>query len=101
MEWLSIIATAAGNISCIIALLVIFIKPFRRRMLVDKEARAGQQCLLRAEIVRIYYKNLEEKKLRQYEYENLCRCYTAYKALGGNSFVDHVYEEVQEWLVIS
>lgn len=25
----------------------------------------------------------------------------AYKALGGNSFVDHVYEEVQEWLVIS
>ena len=38
--------------------------------------------------------------MRQYEYENLCACYVAYIQLGGNSFVKHIYEEMQEWKVI-
>ena len=56
-----------------------------------------EKCLLRAEIVRTYYRNLGEKQLRQYEFENLAYCYAAYRQLGGNSFVEHIYIEMQDW----
>jgi hypothetical protein len=26
-------------------------------------------------------------------------CYKAYKKLGGNSFIDHIYEEMETWEV--
>lgn len=35
----------------------------------------------------------------EYEYENLERLYKQYKKLGGNSFVDKVWNEVQEWKI--
>ena len=99
MEWLSLIATIAGDVTCVVALLAMLITPVRKRLFADKEAREGQLCLLRSEIVRIYYRHLDERKMRQYEYENLCYCYKAYKALGGNSFIEHIYAEMQEWTV--
>jgi hypothetical protein len=39
--------------------------------------------------------------IRQYEYENVVLLYKAYKALGGNTFVDHIYNEINEWEVVS
>jgi hypothetical protein len=94
----------ASSISCIIALIVMFVKPIREKVFGEKkreeEIREGQRCLLRSEIVRIYYRHLEDKTLHQYEYENLCLCYKAYKQLGGNSFIDHIYNEMQEWTII-
>ena len=39
--------------------------------------------------------------MRQYEYENFVYLYEAYKALKGNSFIDKIYKEVQEWEVIT
>ena len=57
----------------------------------------GQRCQLRAEMLRIYYKNKDTKKIRQYEYENFIYLYEAYKALKGNSFIDKIYAEVKEW----
>ena len=62
--------------------------------------REGQRCLLRSEIVRIYYRHNEDKRLHEYEYKNLSQCYKAYKALDGNSFIDHIYAEMQEWEII-
>ena len=44
-------------------------------------------------------KHHEENKIRQYEYENFVFSYKAYKALGGNSFIDKIYKEVQTWEV--
>ena len=87
----------AGSISCILALLTLLIRPVRERLFGAKEVREGQKCLLRSEIVRTYYRNLSEKQLRQYEFENLAYCYAAYKQLGGNSFVEHIYNEMQDW----
>lgn len=61
----------------------------------------GQRCMLRSEMLRTYYHNKDEDKIRQYEYENFVMLYKSYKALGGNSFIDKIYSEVKTWEVIS
>ena len=61
----------------------------------------GQRCLLRTEMLRIYYRNLDAKVIRQYEFENFMFCYAAYKNLKGNSFVDKICDEVKKWKVVS
>ncbi|MBP5269368.1 MAG: hypothetical protein ILO42_00255 [Clostridia bacterium] len=62
---------------------------------------AGQRCLLRSEMLRIYYHNRDKAEIRQYEYENFVMLYEAYKKLKGNSFIDKIYEEVRKWKVIT
>lgn len=94
---LQMIAGYASSITCIVALVALLIKPIRERIFGANEVREGQKCLLRSEIVRTYYRNLVERRMRQYEYENLAYCYAAYKQLGGNSFVEHIYHEMQDW----
>lgn len=61
----------------------------------------GTRCQLRSEMLRIYYHCRESGKIRQYEYENFVMLYEAYKALKGNSFIDKIYKEVQEFEVVS
>lgn len=61
----------------------------------------GQKCQLRSEMLRIYYHNRENRKIRQYEYENFVFLYEAYKALKGNSFIDKIYDEVKTWEIIT
>lgn len=61
----------------------------------------GLKCLLRSEMLRIYYHNDEKKVLRQYEYENFEKLYKAYKALKGNSFIDKIWKEIQTWKIES
>lgn len=60
----------------------------------------GMRCQLRSEMLRIYYHCREKGTIRQYEYENFVRLYEAYKALKGNSFIDKIYKEIQEFEVI-
>lgn len=66
-----------------------------------KRLTEGQKCQLRSEMLRIYYKHADEKGLRQYEFENFSYLYKAYKALGGNSFIDRIGEEVDTWKIVS
>ena len=61
----------------------------------------GQKCLMRSDMLSIYYHNRESKKIRQYEYENFVMLYEAYKALKGNSFIHKIYSEVKEWEVVT
>ena len=61
----------------------------------------GTRCQLRSEMLRIYYHCRESGRIRQYEYENFVMLYEAYKALKGNSFIDKIYKEVQEFEVVS
>ena len=97
---LDLIVTIATDITVIVGCIAIFVRPLRERIFGYKSIKDGQKCLLRAEIVRIYYRNLAAQSLRQYEFENLCACYKAYIALGGNSFVKRIYDEMQEWKVV-
>lgn len=62
--------------------------------------KEGVKCQLRNDMLRIYYRNMETKVIRQYEYENFIFLYEAYKALKGNSFIDKIYEEVKCWEVV-
>jgi hypothetical protein len=61
----------------------------------------GTRCQLRSEMLRIYYRHNSDGIIRQYEYENFVLLYEAYKALRGNSFIDKIYKEVQEWEIKS
>lgn len=97
---IEVIADLASDVTSIVALVIMLVKPIRERIFGSSIIREGQKCLLRSEIVRTYYRHLNQKEMRQYEYENLCLCYNAYTQLGGNSFVSHIYEEMQEWTVV-
>ena len=61
----------------------------------------GLRCQLRTEMLRTYYRHKDDKKIRQYEKENFEHNFNAYKALGGNSFIDDIHDEVKKWEVIS
>ena len=90
MNSLTTIVTLIGEIGVLIGVLTPVI-------VTVKKIATGTRCQLRSEMLRIYYHNRETKIIRQYEYENFVFLYEAYKALKGNSFIDHIYEEVKEW----
>ena len=57
----------------------------------------GLRCQLRTDMLRVYYRHREEKRIRQYEFQNFEANYAAYRALRGNSFITAVHEEIQAW----
>lgn len=99
-----VILTAAqygSYLTTISAALILIIKPVREKVLGIKKEDDGVRCLLRSDMLRTYYHHREKKQIRQYEYENFILEYKAYKAMKGNSFIDHIKGEVDEWEVIS
>lgn len=101
MHLMLTIAQYASCITTVAAAVVLLIKPIRERVLGLRNVQDGQKCLLRADMLHTYYKHREDEKIRQYEYENFILEYKAYKALGGNSFIEHVYQEVSSWDVLT
>jgi len=85
------------------ALSVVFTAAMSARKVVRwaKRITEGYKCQLRSDMLRIYYNHHAEETIRQYEYENFVFCYEAYKNLGGNSFIDKIYNEVKKWEVIT
>ena len=81
-------------------LCTILIKPIRERIFNMDKNKEGNRCLLRSEMLRIYYTNLEKREIHQFEFENFIKLYDAYKALGGNSFIDEINLEVRQWKII-
>ena len=55
----------------------------------------------RSEMLKTYYHNKDNERIRQYEAENFEKLYDAYKALKGNSFIDKIHNEVKDWEVIT
>jgi hypothetical protein len=90
-----------GALTAIITFFALLIRPIRRRIFTDKAGGEGLKCLLRDAILRIYHHGQETESLHQYEAQNLEMMYNAYKGLGGNSFIDRIYHEMQEWSVRS
>lgn len=66
-----------------------------------KRITDGARCQLRSDMLRTYYRHRETETIRQYEYENFILSYEAYRALGGNSFMEKIYHEVRKWEVIT
>lgn len=100
MEILQKLANHAGDICQILTCGALLIRPIRERILGISQIWAGQRCLLRSEILRIYYRHVKDKCLQEYEFRNFVQCYEAYKALGGNSFIDHIHTEMLEWQIV-
>lgn len=95
------IAQYASALTGIAAAIILVVKPLREWIFGMRDLRDGQKCLLRHNMLHTYYRHREEKKIRQYEYEDFVAEYNAYKALKGNSFIQKIYEEIKEWEVIS
>lgn len=100
MEQLQQIGLIASELMAIITLATFLVRPLREKIFADNAAREGMQCLLRSEIVRTYYRHLDDKQMREYEFENVSTCYKAYTKNGGNSFVKRIYEEMETWTII-
>lgn len=90
---LTTIATLIGEVGVLIGVIIPVIVSIRK-------IANGTLCQLRSEMLRIYYHNRETGEIRQYEFENFVALYAAYKALGGNSFVEKINREVQTWKII-
>lgn len=89
-----------GGLATICGLIGFIWKIFRDQRAIRKEQEKiaeGQKCQLRSDMMRTYYKNRDSKTLRQYEAENFVKMYQAYKAMGGNSFIDEIYNHVTQW----
>ena len=90
---LTSIVSLIGEIGVLLGVIIPIIVSIRK-------ISTGTKCQLRSEMLRIYYRNHESEKIRQYEYENFVMLYEAYKALKGNSFIDKIYKEVASWEII-
>lgn len=101
IEKLILIAEVTGAITAIVTFICLVIKPIRNRLLGLTDVMEGQKCLLRQDMLNIYYKHRESGTIRQYEKENFVYLYQAYKALKGNSFIDDIYKEIRTWEVVS
>ena len=85
----------------VIGEIVLFIGTITPILLSVLKLTNGLKCQLRSEMLRIYYKNVDNKTIRQYEYENFVYLYDAYKSLKGNSFIEKIYSEIKQWRVIT
>lgn len=96
------IITYCSLVLNIAAVGALFVKPIRNRLFGLGDIREGQKCLLRSDMLSIYYKGKEhDGKIRQYELENFALLYAAYKAEGGNTFIDKIKNEVFAMEVVS
>lgn len=84
---ISTLAALITEMSVIVGVIIWVVNKF-------KKSSDGIKCLLRSEMLQIYYRHRETGTIRQYELENFVMLYEAYKALGGNSFIDKIYGEV-------
>ena len=101
IEVIATVAQVCSYITTIVAVIVLVVKPVRKKVFGIKDEEDGIKCLLRSDMMKTYYHHREAKKIRQFEYENFILEYKAYKAKGGNSFIDHIKEQVDEWEVVS
>lgn len=93
---MEIVVKYCGYITAIAAACTIIYKLFIYLVSI----REGQKCMLRSEMLRIYYKHRDTDTIRQYEKEHFMYCYKAYKALRGNSFIEDICKDVRTWEVL-
>lgn len=101
MESLSKLAALCSEVTVILAVLAMLIKPIRSKLLGLDKLTDALKCQLRHAMLHTYYRRREGRTIRQYELEDFLYLYRGYKALGGNSFIDRIKSEIDEWEVIS
>ena len=98
----AVIAQYAGFLTTIAAAVALLVKPVRNKLFGLNAIQEGQRCILRAEMLSAYYEAKDhDGRIRQYKFENFVLMYAAYKALGGNSFMEKINREMHEMEVIT
>ena len=95
------LAALCSEITVILAAVAMLVKPLRSKLLGLDKLTDALKCQLRHDMLHTYYRHREGRTIRQYELENFLYLYRRYKALGGNSFIDRIKSEIDEWEVIS
>lgn len=102
MDAISTILKICSLIINVAAVISILVKPVREKIFGLDDIREGQKCMLRSEMLRIYYEGKDhDDRLRQHDFENFVLMYKAYKAMKGNSFIDKIYKEVEKMEVVT
>ncbi len=61
--------------------------------------KESQLSLLRDSITDLYFKYLPKKEVPTYERKDMVKLFESYRKLGGNSYVQTIYEEFMDWPV--
>lgn len=91
---LKFIGAAVGFITTgVLGYLVAKLKEYKKR---DTSQEEALKCLLRSNITSKYYVYNELKEIPLYEKENINYMYEQYKAMGGNSYISGLVEEINK-----
>ena len=99
MTDLASIAALCSEVTIILGAAALLIKPIRSKLLGLDKLTDALKCQLRHDMLHTYYRHREGRTIRQYELEDFLYLYRGYKALGGNSFIDKIKSEIDEWEV--
>lgn len=110
MDTLQIINMCIAILTGSFTVMTLICRPFRNWLLNAKQEKKQKddeeenrketdRCLLRDRITCVYFKHYRDGEMKEYEYENVERLYKQYKKLGGNSFIDKIWHEMQDWRI--
>lgn len=66
----------------------------------DKAIIEAIICLLRIKLIEYHDKYIKEEHIPSYAYENWCKMYKLYTALGGNGLIVGMNEEIEKLRII-
>lgn len=91
---ISIIGGLVSIVTCIIAN-----RTSKKIDVNHAEMNKALLSMMRNDIKDIYYRNKDDKKLKEYERQSLDYLASGYAEMGGNSFVEDIYNEMRKWEV--
>lgn len=94
MDWLKTAAEAVAVLS-FVGSATVFVVKF---ILEFKKQRDGQKCLLRAEMLKIYYRYKDQKEIRQYELQKLIDIVNARKVIDSFADRENVCAHLAYWM---
>lgn len=96
---LTAIATFIAEIGVLLGVIKWVAKTYKENAEKVELVAEGVKCQLRSDMLQIYYRHCDTKTIRQYEYENFIMLYGAYRALGGNSFIEKIKNDIEGWKI--
>jgi hypothetical protein len=81
-------------------LITFFIGEIIALLIFAKYVVEAVKCLLRNDILGIYDKCKDTKKITRYQLQSVHLSYEIYKKLKGNSFIDEIMEEIKEFEIV-
>lgn len=81
-------------------LITFFVGEIGALLIFAKYVVQAVKCLLRNDILYIYDKCKETKKITRYQLQSVLLSYTIYKKLKGNSFIDEIIEIIKSFEIV-